>query len=212
MPEQFERITHYAGNTCRLDSAAEIRARGTRRLRRRRTGQAVLGTGAVAIVTGLGAAIALSPASDASGRPVATATTDRAQLPSTPPFLSPSGVCAGLVKRVSLPTLLAPQARVYLTRLDAIRFSAEYDDPKNHCDGDSYAFGVTEQEVLKALRQLGFSALTTATAASSSAPAGQVVDIRLQSGASAFQEGGRGLTPSTPLVILVCAAPAASNS
>ncbi len=211
MPEQFERIADYAKNTCQLDNAADIRARGTRRLRRRRTGQAVLGTGAVAVVTGLSAAIALNTASDASGRSVATATTDRPQLPSTLPFVSPSGVCAGVVRRVSVPTLLAPQARVYLTRLDGIRFYADYDDPKNHCDEDSYAFGVTEQEVLKALRQLGFSALTTATAASSSAPVGQVVDIRLQSGASAFQEGGRGLTPSTPLAIVVSAGPVASN-
>lgn len=110
-----------------------------------------------------------------------------------------------------MPTLLAPQARVNLTRLGGILLYAEYDDPKNHCDGDSYALGVTGQEVLKALHQLGFSALTTATAPSSSTPAGQVIDIRLQSGASALQEGERGLTPSTPLVIVVSAGLAAPN-
>lgn len=211
MPDQFERIAIYAKNTCHLDDAADIRARGTRRLRRRRTGQAVLGTGAVAVVAGLGTAIALNTPSHASGRSVTTASASRPPLPPTLPFITPSGVCAGVGRLVSTPTLLDPQTRVLFTRLDGIHLYADYDDPQNHCDQDSYALGATEQEVLKALRQLGFSALTTAPAASSSTPAGEVMDIRTHSGTSASQEGGRGVTPSTPLVIVVSTGPAAAN-
>jgi hypothetical protein len=112
---------------------------------------------------------------------------------------------------VTVPTLLDPQARVYLTRLGGVHFYADYDDPQHHCDEDSYALGATEQEVLQALHQLGFSALTTATAPSSSTPAGEVIDIRMRSGTSAFQEGARGVTPGTPLVIVVSTGSAASN-
>lgn len=211
MPDQFERIANYAKNTCQLDDAADIRARGTRRLRRRRTGQAVLGTGAVAVVTGLSAAMALNTSSHASGRSLATATADRPHPPSTLPFITPSGICAGVARLVTVPTLLAPQTHVRFLKLDGIHFYADYDDPQNHCDEDSYALGTTGHEVLKALQQLGFSDLTTATAPSLSAPAGKVIDIRLQSGTSAFQEGMRDMTPSTPLVIIVSSGSTASN-
>lgn len=58
MPEQFQRIAEYARRGSALEGAASLRARGTRRLRRRRAGQAVLGTGALAVVTGFGVNLA----------------------------------------------------------------------------------------------------------------------------------------------------------
>ena len=59
MPEQFERIAEYARRTSVLDDGTGIRAKGTRRIRRRRVGQATLGAGALAVVTGIGATLAM---------------------------------------------------------------------------------------------------------------------------------------------------------
>lgn len=66
MPDQFERIAEYARRTSVLDDATGIRAKGTRRIRRRRVGQATLGTGALAVVTGIGATLAMGSPGHAS--------------------------------------------------------------------------------------------------------------------------------------------------
>jgi hypothetical protein len=106
-------------------------------------------------------------------------------------------------------TPLAPDTPVYLTPslTGSAGFSANYTDLKT-CDGDMYSFGDTEHDVLEALGQLGFSQLTTAEVSSATVPAGDVVDIRTQSGTTAIRNN---VTPATPLIVVVSRGPAAPN-
>lgn len=206
MPEQFERITDYAQSACSLDDAAQIRALGTRRQRRRRTGQAVLGTGAVALI-GLGTTMTFNATSSPRARASMTTATATAGngLPSLP-FISPSDMCAGVGHMVTvIKSPLSPNTNVWIISSNSNSFYANYPDPQNHCDGDTYRFGATEQEVRQTLHLLGFSAVTTTTVSSATVPAGDVVDIRTQSGLSVLK---RNVTPTTPLVVVVSRGPA----
>ena len=56
---EFVRLAEFARHGTALQSPESIRARGTRRAKRRRAGQAALGVGTFAVVAGVGAALAL---------------------------------------------------------------------------------------------------------------------------------------------------------
>jgi hypothetical protein len=66
-PGGFSGLSTYAQRGSALQSPERIRARGTRRIRRRKAGQAALGTGAFAVVAGIGASLVLTGSGHGSG-------------------------------------------------------------------------------------------------------------------------------------------------
>jgi hypothetical protein len=211
MPEQFESIAAYAQRSSALQDAARIRAAGTRRLRRHRAGQAALGTGAFALVAGLGTTLALAPAArtgaglGAAGSAAHNTATDSNVLTHAEP--SPSvGATPGTATwnvTVMPPSHVPgyvpfpPGSHIKFTRAANYYFGATINGSNGHsilC----WVAGSAQQEV-KQLRQLGFTHVSSRAASSKAVPVGDTVDIQDAQGRSVI---GGTVTPQTPVVVV----------
>lgn len=228
MPEQFERIAEYARRTSVLDDVTGIRAKGTRRIRRRRAGQATLGAGALAVVTGIGATLAMgSPghgnvgagasSSYAPSRattttaPITTPTTARSDVaPSTTSanayaFASP-GISA-LHPHPGNSASLPSDATLTISHDGTV---SDYYLDVQAPGAAKVVFGLSAQKdgVLQSLQQLGFDHVTLQADSSAKTieqyPVDYVTDIRNSSGQSVLDKT---ISTDTTLVIVYCANP-----
>ena len=231
MPEQFEHIADYGRHACVLDDPARIRARGTRRIRRRRAGQAVVGTGAIAVIAGLGAGLfghGATPAakiSAASGptspRAVPVAAASGSPEPSglgpsavTTPSESPgdlSSASASPGGGAAIPgpgtVTLPADARITISRDGTVEdYYADVQAPG--AAEDVFGLSATRDGALHSLEALGFSHVTLEADSSPTTyeryPVDYVTDIRNSAGQSVL---GKPLTTETALVIVYCADP-----
>jgi hypothetical protein len=222
MPEQFERIADYARQSGRVGGAERIRTLGTRRIRRRRAGQVVLGAGAFALVTGVAAALAVAAPSHPGvgvGAGVGAASSTVAPSPHpasgkapvavtspSPTAHSPSaaGKAGGLNTDpypASSNAALSPDAKVVLSAAGNHTFNASTPGLSGY--PNIFGLGSSGIDVSQCLSRLGF-VVQLRNATSATVPAGQVSAIEDAQGDSVL---GRTINPATPLIVVVSSGP-----
>jgi hypothetical protein len=211
MPEQYEqpgssefgeplgRLADYAQRSSALRDAGSLRARGTRRARRRRI-EAVVGSGALAVAAlglvvsftakgpaplrvGAAAAVTTSSPAPAGGAPSSGApsasTAASAGAPSAGTAASAGAPCAEGGPRASSDP---HPATTYTLTEDATNFNATTESTSGY--PDITALGITANDVTQGLAQLGFTHVTLTDRPDNAVPAGRVIDIEDQQGHS----------------------------
>lgn len=218
MPEQFERIADYARQSGRVGGAERIRTLGTRRIRRRRAGQVVLGASAFALVTGVAASLAVAaPGHPSVGVGAASSTAAPSPNPAnnnTPvPVTSPSpssqrpsaagqtGGSNSAPYPASSGADLSPDAKVILSASSNHTFNAS--TPGSTGYPNIFGLGSSGTDVSQCLSRLGF-VVQLRNATSATVPAGQISDIENAQGNSVL---GRTINPATPLTVVVSSGP-----
>jgi len=145
----FAQLCEFAQRGAALTTPERIRVLGTRRLRRRRAGQAMLGTGGLAVVVFLGVGLAAHGSSQGSSH-------------------GPSALGVGASKSAASPT--ASHSGAGDSRCATTAKSVEYALPSNGAGATATAFEA-------ALETVCFTHVAVASKPSDTIPQGDVIDI-----------------------------------
>lgn len=184
MPErdEWQQLAGFAQHAAVFTDPRQIKAIATRRNRRRRASQAVLGTGALAAVAFLGTGLATSGLGNGHGAVGAGGPVTGAGGSAT----APAGVRA------------TAKASATASASHAGSGGVTYALPTNVSES-------RESALLTALHLAGFVDVSTRSVGSSTVPAGNAVDITDVNGRSVL---GDEVSTSTPLIVVVSAGPA----